>query len=230
VLVRNAAAFQARYGAIPVAGSYAPDSLNNGGETLTLNDATGRVILTSVWEDDWFPHADGGGWSMVPVNPSAVASLSSAAGWGLSFQRHGNPGAANGGILGTEFAGWQFGHFTAAELADPAISGSDADPAHEGAGQLLRYALGLAPQSSALSSLPTAVTTGGMLRIDFRRLKRAVDIDYLVETSAALGAWTALTETPVVLHDNGDGTETVRVETPASASRKFARLRVQTVP
>ena len=43
VLVRNLAAFQARYGAVPrVAGSYAPSSLANAGETLTLRDARAR--------------------------------------------------------------------------------------------------------------------------------------------------------------------------------------------
>lgn len=230
VLVRNTAAFQARYGAIPVAGTYAPDSLNNTGETLTLNDATGREILSFSWDDDWFPHADGGGWSMVPKNAGAVASLASAAGWGLSSQLHGNPGAANGAIFGSEFAAWQFTHFTAEELANPAISGNDADPSRGGIPNLLRYALGLTPQSAGLSSMPTAVTTAGMLRFEFRRLKRAVDISYIAETSTNAGAWTALNETPVVLQDNGDGTETVRIDTPATAARKFVRLRVQSLP
>jgi hypothetical protein len=230
VLVRNTAAFQARYGPVPVAGVYAPDSLNNGGETLTLNDATGRLILSFTWDDDWFPHSDGGGWSMVPVNPAALATLNTAGGWGLSFQKHGNPGAANGGITGSEFAGWQFGHFTVEELANPAISGSGADPSHQGMDNFLRYAFGLTPQASPLAAMPTAVTTGGMLRIEFRRLKRAVDIVYTAETSADLGAWSAVAGTPVVLLDNGDGTETVRIETPAAGSRKFARVRVQTTP
>jgi hypothetical protein len=78
--------------------------------------------------------------------------------------------------------------------------------------------------------MPTAVTTAGVLRFEFRRLKRAVDLSYIAETSTDSGAWTALTETPVVLQDNGDGTETVRIDTPATAARKFVRLRVQTLP
>ena len=95
---------------------------------------------------------------------------------------------------------------------------------------LLRYALGLTPADSALGSLPTAVTDGSMLHIEFRRLKRALDIQYIVESSSSLTAWTPLPETPVVLMDNNDGTETVYVETPAGANRMLVRLRVETVP
>lgn len=231
VLVRNVAAFEARYGtAIPLAGTFSPDSLNNGGETLTLNDVTGRVIFSFTWEDAWFPHADGAGRSMVPLNPPDAASLATASGWGLSSQVHGNPGTANGAIPGTEFAGWQHQNFTATELDDPAVSSSGADPAREGITHLVRYALGLTPQSSALSRMPAAVVAGGTLRIDFRRLKRAVDLTYSVQTSGDLGTWTAQTETPVVLQDNGDGTETVRLETPAAGTRRFVRLRVETKP
>jgi hypothetical protein len=231
VLVRNTAAFQARYGAaIPVAGTFAPDSLNNTGETLTLNDATGREIVSFTWDDDWLPHSDGEGWSMVPRNPVNTATLNAAAGWALSIQRNGNPGSANGTSFATEFAAWQTANFTAEELANPAVSGMGADPLQEGIPHLLRYALGLTPQASAIRSMPAAVISGGMLRFDFRRLKGAADIDYTVETSAELGAWTPLTGQPVLLNDNGDGTETVRLETPATAPRKYARLRVQTRP
>ena len=70
VIVANATAFAARYGAgVPVAGQYV-GRLDNGGERLRLIDAQGEEILDFGYKD-WFPAADGGGYSMEVVDEQA---------------------------------------------------------------------------------------------------------------------------------------------------------------
>ena len=80
VLVANPTAFAARYGAaMPVAGQYV-GRLDNGGERLRLVDAQGEEILDFGYKD-WFPSADGGGFSM-----EIVDELASPGSWGDKTQ------------------------------------------------------------------------------------------------------------------------------------------------
>jgi hypothetical protein len=71
VLVKDLAAFEARYGSqLPVAGQYA-GSLNNNGERLELVDAGGATIESFVYDDEWFAQTDGGGQSLTRADPQA---------------------------------------------------------------------------------------------------------------------------------------------------------------
>jgi hypothetical protein len=49
-------------------------------------------------------------------------------------------------ILDTPFDGWRFARFNAAELGDPAISGPDADPDHDGASNYQEFLAGTDPR------------------------------------------------------------------------------------
>ena len=124
------------------------------------------------------------------------------------------------------FTVWRNLHFTPAELADPSISGPLADPTASGLGNLLRYALGLTPRTTTPLPPVRLTAAAGLLRLEFSRLKNAADLDYLPETAGNPGTWTSLTAAPVVLRDNGDGTETVQVEAAMEGKTKFLRLRV----
>ena len=69
LVVRNTAAFQAKYGSgLPVVGQYA-GSLNNAGERIELLDAAGTVIHDFRFEDDWFDITDGLGFSLDSQRP-----------------------------------------------------------------------------------------------------------------------------------------------------------------
>jgi hypothetical protein len=91
VLVRNAAAFALRYPSVAIAGQFVGD-LDDGGERLVLLDATGATILDFTYDNKWFDHTDGGGFSLTALSPTAnSATLSTAAGWRASDANAGSP-------------------------------------------------------------------------------------------------------------------------------------------
>ena len=98
VVVRNPTAFRARYGDAPiVAGTYT-NSLSDGGERIVLRGPLGQSIVDFTYDDDWYAQTDGGGYSLVAVNPNASNTvLSQKPGWRPSNRLHGGPGAADPG-------------------------------------------------------------------------------------------------------------------------------------
>ena len=93
LVVKNASAFAARYGAsLPVAGPFA-GSLANGGERLRLEDASGETVLEFAYNDHWYPIADGHGFSLVIRDEKAAYNTWSASeSWRPSGALNGSPG------------------------------------------------------------------------------------------------------------------------------------------
>lgn len=100
VLVRDSEAFRTRYPNVTVNGTYI-GALNNAGEILQLNHATGEVFLTMEYTDDtpWPTGADGLGFSLVPVNPDVNDNPGDAASWKTSSSLGGSPGADDSGAV-----------------------------------------------------------------------------------------------------------------------------------
>jgi hypothetical protein len=96
VLVKNAAAFQARYGnSITIAGTYT-GSLDNGGERLSLHDAVGEQIMDFTYDNNWYPVTDGPGLSLVIINENADwTSWDLKESWRPSSTSLGSPGATD---------------------------------------------------------------------------------------------------------------------------------------
>jgi hypothetical protein len=83
LVVKDLAAFQAKYGSQwPVVGEYT-GSLDNGGEHRELVDAVGQVIQSFTYDDAWFKNTDGGGYSLTVKDPKVtdVNSLDDKAAW-----------------------------------------------------------------------------------------------------------------------------------------------------
>ena len=92
-MVKDLAAFQAKYGSeLPVVGEYA-DSLSNGGEHIELVDAVGMVVESFTY-DDWFKSTDGQGFSLTVRDPRAInrSSLDEEEAWRPSTATGGSPG------------------------------------------------------------------------------------------------------------------------------------------
>ena len=94
VLASNDAptAWAATYPGVAV-GAYFGGSLDNGGERISLHDATGRTITGVNYDDAWYPSTDGGGRSLEVIAPNGDPN--DAANWQASALANGTPGAAN---------------------------------------------------------------------------------------------------------------------------------------
>ena len=103
LVARDRDAFQARYGnQLPLAsgqgdaenaGQYR-GRLDNGGETITLLDASGATIQQFTYDDAWYPATDGDGSSLEFIDPSQVDlnAWNDASGWRASGLSGGSPG------------------------------------------------------------------------------------------------------------------------------------------
>jgi hypothetical protein len=136
LLVRNRAAFEARYGTgLPVAGEYS-GKLSNSGETITLSFGLDQVIRTFTYSDGppWPAAADGDGPSLVLVAPDTNPDHDLAANWRASTEAGGNPGTTDA----VEFTG------------DP-----EADEDHDGLAALAEHAFGSSDHSPGPSPVST---------------------------------------------------------------------------
>ena len=98
VLVKNQAAFQSRYPGVAVGGVYT-GSLDNAGEHIQVTNARGRVVLDFEYDDNWYDHTDGGGYSLVAIDPAAPPpQYGLKSNWRPSNLPLGLPGAPDPGI------------------------------------------------------------------------------------------------------------------------------------
>ena len=97
LVVKNQAAFAARYGAgHTIAGEYT-GGLGNQGNRLVLQGRWREPILDFTYEDGWYPITDGFGFSLVVVNENApAAAWDTKAQWRPSGALGGTPGDADG--------------------------------------------------------------------------------------------------------------------------------------
>ena len=102
VIVEDLAAFVTRYpdAANKVAGEYS-GSLSNGGEDITIVDATGSTIQQLRYQDDWYPASDNEGFSLTVRDPysSNRGNLGNQNSWRLSSVVGGSPGTDDTNLL-----------------------------------------------------------------------------------------------------------------------------------
>jgi hypothetical protein len=124
---------------------------------------------------------------------------------------------------------WRRANFTAAELADPSISGDLADPAHDGFSNLMKYALGLPPKTPVFTNAPQVSLQNGYFLLSYTRSDAATDVSLVLEKSDDLAQWQSASSSLQPVSCVDDGTLqyiTVRLSTPtASAPASFIRLK-----
>ena len=215
IIVGNSAAFTHRYGtgATILGSSYQPGNyLSNSGDHITLLDADGQVIRDFSYNDHapWPESPDGGGCSLVLINPASNPDHADPANWRASTALNGNPGTSDA----TTFTG------------NPL-----ADDNGDGIVNLLQYALAgttpFAPPQGGISE--------GFLTLTFRRNLAADDTSITVQRSTDLKTWTSGTDVVFLSEThNNDSTSTCtwRSAHPQGTANphEYLRLRVTIKP
>ncbi|MDI6451203.1 lamin tail domain-containing protein [Anaerobaca lacustris] len=99
LVAEDVAAFEAAYGAgLPVVGPYS-GKLSNAGERIELRDATGAVIQSFTYRDDWYRITDGQGFSLTVKDPAGSDSLDAKDAWRPSARAGGSPGFDDSGVV-----------------------------------------------------------------------------------------------------------------------------------
>ncbi len=213
LVVKNVAAFNARYGSgKPVAGAYT-GNLDNGGETLTLSYGS-TVVWSFAYSDGSHPAAgqaidpwpvdpDTNGYSLVRTNPASLADPNAADNWRTSRLPGGSPGVADT----ITYAKWA--------LQYPGIGAKTDDFDQDSRANGSEYAFGSnptvfdfpSPTAGAIQSFTVDAAAAPYGTITFRRQIGATDMNYAVEASSDLQTWlenaARKSSTP-----NGDGTAT----------------------
>ena len=150
LVVRNAAAFAARYGsALNIAGQYV-GILDNAGETLRLEDAVGEKILEFAYDNQWYPITDGLGFSLVIVNENAPwDTWGNKASWRASSEVNGSPGAADPTPNPDSDGDGMPDAWEIANGTNPWVPDANADPDHDGLTNLQEYWAGTSPTNAA---------------------------------------------------------------------------------
>ncbi len=93
--VKNPTAFATRYDTtgLTIVGPYA-GKLSDSGELIRLADPGNQTLVQFTYADTWYPATDGGGYSLVVVDPTGdLSTLSLPASWTPSVAVGGSPGA-----------------------------------------------------------------------------------------------------------------------------------------
>ncbi|MCP4425056.1 MAG: DUF11 domain-containing protein [Chloroflexi bacterium] len=95
VLARFPDFFEEKYGFVPTNDTGYMGKLSNGGETVTLSDSLDAAITSVAYDDEtpWPASPDGGGFSLVPIDPNANPDPDDPANWRASSATGGSPGA-----------------------------------------------------------------------------------------------------------------------------------------
>jgi hypothetical protein len=187
LVVRDNAAFTTAHGGgLSIAGVFGNSSaLNNGGETIKLDDAANNTVKEFTYDDDppWPSTANGS--SIVLKQPELNPDPDVPLNWRASMTAGGNPGSTD--VI----------HFT----GNP---GDDLDK--DGLTALMEYALGTSDTSAGSVNLhPVRGTdTGGFpyLEIAIARRPNADDAAFVVESSTDASTWSSagwilMSSTPV---------------------------------
>lgn len=226
LVVGQLAAFRARYGPGPnVIGEFG-GNLNNTGEQLHLVDAAGESVLEFRYDPDWSAAADALGHALMVRAPltTPFSAWDATGTWAPGLTPSGTPGEAAAHGMG--FGGWQSRYFSAAEVADPGISGPLADPDQDGLVNAVEYMADLPPRlpGSGLLTIHRGAVAG-MLQFDFPHDPLAVDalVSFEQNENPSAGSWLPVVPaTNQVLPEGGR-----RVSFPAGAARGFIRLKVE---
>ncbi len=230
LLVRNRAAFEARYGVAAGQSFEYTGRLSNDGEQIVILGSGAGAIKDFTYNDQapWPTESDGGGPSLVLVDPGSNPDHGDAFNWVASRAPGGSPGTSES--TGVEYDSW------AATFG--LVGGRFDDEDGDGVINFFEFLHG----SNPLDASDAPVVTASVQTIDVDgvtddyftltyRESTSADGTLTVEVSSDLSNWSSapLLIEEVANIDNGDGTSTITIRLAAPVSpeqgRIFLRLR-----
>ena len=232
ILVKDQAAFDARYPGIASNGNFGSDtlglpeyggSLSNGGEQLVLVDQSGATIHDFTYDDSapWPESSDGDGYSLVLLAPSLpIPDHAVATNWAASAYTGGQPGESDPvGFVGND---------------------ATADDDGDGMSALLEYVFGTSdqvanaePYGQSLTEITIEGETKNYLTLTVQMNQHSRNaVSVIPQVSTDLENWQS---TPNVMQvsetDNLDGTSTVIYRSTtevedSSANVEFIRIMI----
>jgi hypothetical protein len=223
--------------------------------TITGNTFTSQIGTTDLVQDNYnsyfpmtitdniysagFGACSGDGYEVTEADNGPQAVTSSVGGTtdtgasGTGATGSGTTGTGSSGgtstTTTTSYAAWQAQYYSAAQLADPTISGPTATPYGSGIPNLLVYALQLNPATVEPTQVPAPTRVNGHLQITFLEPASVTDINYIVEVSRDLINWKSGTGYTMVVSSEasaGGTAVTVQDALPTNTAKRFMRLRV----
>jgi hypothetical protein len=126
---------------------------------------------------------------------------------------------------------WQASEFTPQELADPLISGEDADADFDNLDNLLEFAMRLRPKVADAAPMSINHVSETAMTVDFPVNVAATDLQVVVETSTQLvgGTWTSSGITYAPLGAPAGGVQWYRATVPRGGTdtSRFVRVAVR---
>ena len=223
VLVKDLAAFTARYGELPagtIAGEYS-GRLNNDGEQVVLRKTGGLIIQDFAYNDQapWPVLADGQGYSMIFTGSDPLMGSD----WSEHALIGGAPGEADTALV-TGYDAWK--------LANN-ITDDQSDDDKDGLSAFSEYATGNDPSIPNYGAATTAglvtVDADGFFSITYQQNLAASDVSFTIQESPDLLSWTDVAN-PVLVKEvlnaeNQTKKVTERLSTPlTSGSPRFLRV------
>ncbi len=229
IVVRNEAAFTARYGELPdgvVIGQYS-GRLSNDGEQVILTSSSTGDLHNFTYNDQapWPTLPDGDGHSLVLVEPASGPDHAEPTSWLPHAKIGGAPGEDDNTIAPGSYLAWKNAN---------GISNDGGDEDGDLIMNFAEYAMGTLPRSPDSGVLPRPMTVrvgvDDFLAITFQKSLLATDVTFEIQTSTDLSNWitgdafTMVSEIP-----NGDGETAAAIwrGTAPITSSKIQYLRVR---
>ena len=229
VVVRNATAFAARYGALAqgiIIGEYSGRLSNDGERVFLTSGDSGLHEFTYNDQAPWPTLPDGGGRSMILLDPASNPDHANPASWRAHAQIGGAPGETDSAIGPGGYLAWKDAN---------GITNDQGDGDGDGIVNFAEYGFGTQPKVPDSGALARSMSLrdGGedFFAITFQKSLLASDLTFEVQISNDLVNWiagdavTMVTEIP-----NGGGetaTATWRSTAPMTSDKKqYLRVRL----